>query len=156
MVNQDWAKVLRFLYQNNGHFTASLDSENADGDDHYGELKRRLADNLNLDAEVGEDEEVHQVINDLAMNDLIEEDLFSTRARIRLLPDGFEVAHERELANEQGKTNHALAILTFALVVAEVVTSHPNPDVYEAGSVGLMVALLYLLFRTDLLENPFS
>lgn len=54
-----------------------------------------------------------------------------------LLPEGFEVAHERELKREQIAMNENLVVFTFALVAVGIINTLPSE-----GRVILQIALL--------------
>ncbi|MCU4801325.1 hypothetical protein OB920_13170 [Halobacteria archaeon HArc-gm2] len=71
-----------------------------------------------------------------------------------LTPDGFEVAHERELASRNNDINQSLVFLTFVLVIAQLIGVTPISDAAKLF-IGFMILLLMVvvIWKTDLLSE---
>lgn len=153
MSEPDWAIILGHLYEGDGIYTRTADGvEDTESDSiaHYEALTANLREELNLDAETYE--ETHSVINHLEMNDLIEKQTGQSKARLMLQPDGFEVAHDRELEDRHTKTNIALIVLTLGLVMANIVGNHPNQAINEWGGWVILLILGGVIYTTDIFD----
>lgn len=127
MVNDpDWAKVLAKLYWNEGRYSATGDIEALspqEGQEKKNRNKEALKGKLQkeLDLKKADSEAVEMMLNSMQQRDHVRWQIGKSAANITLEPDGFEVAHERELTKRQDRTNRILAILTGGLVFAALV-----------------------------------
>lgn len=123
MAEDTWAKLLNFIYRN-------------EGDPHTAELKEHLAvsDAVLMDA-----------IEFLERHQLVE----SIDDGYRLTEKGFDVARDREMQLSQLETNMHLAVFTFMLTLAIVVqTVYQLLDLGQPGMIagGLLIGSVLLLF----------
>lgn len=74
-------------------------------------------------------------------------------ATLRLEPDGFEVAHDRELSKRQEKINSALVAFTVILVLVNLAGNFTGDSRSIANGI-ILITLLALIFWTDILDLP--
>ena len=72
----------------------------------------------------------------------------------QLTEKGFEVAHERELAEKSNDINYALVFFTLVLVITEAVGVAPIGAGFRVlASLIILVGLVVAVWRTDILER---
>lgn len=111
-----WSKILRLLYTDESSYALPLDGDANVNLMGHEELSIRHELELS-------DEEIAASAEFLHEQDLIEMDHFSegyigkdpTQNEISLTPDGFEVAHERELKRGETFRNYLIGIFTILL-----------------------------------------
>lgn len=86
-------------------------------------MMAKLEEDIGLDK--SDDEDVEALVENLDRLGLVNWEVGKSAAEITLEPDGFDVAHERELAKRQDRMNTNLVGLTAALVLSSLVTVLP-------------------------------
>lgn len=153
----DWAKILRHLYTNAGGVESRMEFLDEDWDESTKEveqltaLEEKIGDAAGLDASP---QQVEENLNKMERWGLTKIMSTTTEAVVSLEAPGFEVAHEREFSRRREKTNSALVVFTFVLVVVGVVGNLPNPDARILGSLLVMGGLLAIFHWTELLDLP--
>lgn len=117
MSEPDWAKVLHALHE--GQLASKISSGQSFT---IYELLGYLKDETNLD-----EDEIRAALTYLSEVGLVHQfEVFDEdEVQGALTPEGFEVAHERELKKQQQKTNVGIAFLTMILAVTAI---------YEVGA----------------------
>lgn len=73
--------------------------------------------------------------------------------RYKLSADGFEVAHDRELANRDNQINQSLVFFTFILVITDVIGLVRLSDFWNfVIALILLAGMLYLIGSDNLLS----
>ncbi|MFC7165753.1 hypothetical protein [Halospeciosus flavus] len=150
MEEPDWAKVVRVLY----HEAPNSPEEEID-DDHP------FVTETDLCVETAERAAEALVDWDLASFVGIEQGEYKGpgdgfeqgKMGYKLTSQGFEVAHQRELARRDHGINKSLVFLTFVLAVAQVVGVVPLSDLMTALSgLILLVVMLIVIWYEDMLK----
>lgn len=162
MTEPDWAKVLNYLYQNNGKVIVPSE------EDPNSESEGVTRPNINkLSSEIGSTEkELRQAIQFLGSNDLADyslkslddsvtnqfgEKITDTGHEICLKADGFDVAHEREIKNRSQVINTSIMILTAILALTALIQATSSvfllerPERYYMGSATIFILILIII-----------
>jgi hypothetical protein len=118
MEEPDWAKFLNYLYETQGHLYATeYAGEGTMNEYLFDELRDKIdfSDTLDSNAVFA------QMLRNLDELDLIEWEQDDFSSSLRLQPKGFEVAHERELRNQQETHNRILAAFTVLVGISALV-----------------------------------
>jgi hypothetical protein len=157
MDEPDWAKILRYLHNHNGELRSNADSnaeseEKPSNEDHERALYEDLRDQIAL-----ENTEIEHIIDThkhLQNTDLAKFEQRSDYAALKLTPDGFDVAHERELSRRGNRINQSLVFFTFVLVLAQIVGVIPAKDWVKVLSAFIILAgMLVVTYWTNMLET---
>lgn len=159
MPGSDWKKIVELLYENDGYYSQSADDLEFETDDYgdspdmkdanEGALIKGLVRDCELD---GTEEEVRETLENLVNVNLIQQNKGKRQAEIVFKPDGFEVAHERELTRAQDETNRYLVPLTFVLVIVQIISIIPSPLSKGIASLIVLGGLLVLIYRLGIFE----
>lgn len=153
----DWAKILRHLYTNAGGVESRMEFIDEDWDDSTKEVEQLTALEKKIGHAAGIEatpQQVQENLNKMERWGLAKILSSATEAVVSLEPPGFEVAHERELSRRREKTNSALVVFTFVLVIVGVVGNLPNPDARIFGNLLIVGGLLGILYWTELFDLP--
>lgn len=148
-VEPDWAKVLRVLYEEGGELNRKV--EGGLTEDHVLVVESGLEKE---DVDVGLAFLRDQELIDPSWAGQEEDESGETRAthiQYTLTEKGFDVAHRRELVQQQDKTNRMLTIVTVGLFVAALIQAlasfysvdPSNRWEMALGTIILMAALIY-------------
>jgi hypothetical protein len=158
MDKPDWAKILRYLYESDGVLTIQDEMDIPDRMESKRErqkmekLQHKLIDECGLSAD--STDSVDETLTHMCEINLIERTKKPIYGRIKLTSKGFDVVHERELADQNNRINFSLVFLTFILVLAQIVSVVPLDDwVKVLSGFILLVGMLIIVLRTDLLER---
>lgn len=161
MAEPDWSKLMFVLYEKEGRVRyPRIDSDDFDlADFNYSEDHPFQQIDLNkyeIDDAVSYLRRADLVVSDEKRVDLPKEHdgSFRTINGIALNERGFDVAHERELAKRRDRTNTALVVFTFTLVLVGLVGNWPDPAVQKIGGVLVLFLLGGVVYWTDLLDLP--
>ncbi|WP_227132321.1 hypothetical protein [Halorubellus salinus] len=152
MTNHEWAELLEYLYESGGLFESDLEG---DVEDTPEELRRQLANEFSDPGDSISESEMERILDRLYKNNLVNYGAGESGRRVQLTPTGFEVAHEREMTEdqyeiqeEQANANDRVADFTVilgaaALVqAAESVMTAPKPtDLY----LGIFMILILVV-----------
>lgn len=156
--NPDWEKVLQYLKAQNGRYRREATSAEVEDEDFTPPqvAERKLAEDLCTELSTENDrEEMREVLGYLHNTlGLVELSKVNHTAILSLTSDGFEVAHERELSKRQDKTNSALVVFTFVLIVVNWVGNFADPSYRLMANLLIGFFLVFLIFWTDILELP--
>lgn len=150
MAEPDWAEVLHELHKGqmaapDTWYVADYLMEGTELTDEDIEWAIKYLDNAGL------------IEGEASLND--EKELVEVEAA--LTPQGFKVAHERELAKRQDRTNTTLVGFTLALVLASLVAVLPTTWTFFGyaiplrlvGAFVLLVVVVGYILHTDLHED---
>lgn len=161
----DWAKLLAHLYSNTGGLEVQRERIDEDWSRDTKEihqlelLEEKLGEVAELDADQSE---VKEILNKLERWNLVKVMSSDTEAVVSLEDLGFDVAHEREIAKRQDRTNRVLAVLTAGLVFAALVqalgtivtASGTQQEHMALGTVIIAFAVAVVLWRFGSLPIP--
>lgn len=156
MDEPDWAKILRYLHNNNGEIQSVAEfeedsEEEPSNEDHEEELYRDLTDKIDL--ENPEREGIVETHKHLQNTGLAEFEQRRDYAALKLTPDGFDVAHERELSKRDDRINQSLVFFTFILVLAQILGVVPVGDLSKVIiSLVILGGMLTVIWKSDVLE----
>lgn len=127
----DWAKVLAKPYRNEGRYSATGDIEALspqEGQEEKNRNKEALKAKLQkeLDLKRADNEAVEMMLNSMQQRYHVRWQIGKSAAKVTFEPDGFEVAHERELTKRQDRTNTTLVGFTLVLVLATLIGTLPK------------------------------
>jgi len=132
-----WPDVLQYLYSSGGTVVVSVRDTEAS----VQEVEYPLPDALNASMD-----DLHKAISVLHRAELIEMKEDTVRGfemfYLKLTKRGFEVAHERELAENQQETNENLAFFTLILGLAAILQT--VAAAVQLGQVSMKIGLLLL------------
>lgn len=136
MVEYEWAQILTLAYENNGMYSVSTDVSDVEGVDELRKqnkaaLLRCLQEVLELETE--DTDEIDEILSRMENLGLIDYAKGKRKAVIRLEPDGFEVAHDREQAIGQQAASTASAFLTGVLALAVIIQSAIQMATIDVG-----------------------
>lgn len=153
----DWARVIKYLYENNGSTQFSHKSDDYDegttvNDEQtvYEPLHARTVELANI--EPATPENGYEITEFLVETGMAERSIGEDDLVLSLTSKGFDVAHDREQTKQDRSTDQALVVLTFALVGVNFVPLLPFPDL-RAAALAVVVLLLFVVFdRISLLD----
>ena len=162
MEDPDWAKILGYIYNNNGEIKkkAKVDENTSipQNKQHENALYEHLKAELELDNP--SNESIIESHSHLQNTDLIRFYSGKEYAEIKLKPDGFDVAHEREIAKSQQETNERSARLSGYLVlgiITQALASFSNiSGLLGKILYGIIIMGILILVLNDLGIGPIN
>lgn len=120
MEEPDWAKLLRYLYENQGllYVTASAPEHPVEVNEQFFD---KLREQMDFSDQLDADAVFANMLRNLDDLDMIEWEQDENSSALHLQPKGFEVAHERELRNQQETHNRILAAFTVLVGISALV-----------------------------------
>lgn len=158
MADPDWARILEYLHEHNGEFLCEAGEDEFEEEDKPSHAEHEAAFINELRGKVAlqnpSEEAIVESHKHLQNTGLVQYVHNADTVGLKLLPDGFTVAHERELSNRQDKINSALVIFTLFLILVNIVGNSSDPHFRFYGNLTLLLLLAVLLKWTDLLDLP--
>ncbi|WEL18483.1 hypothetical protein SVXHr_2333 [Halorhabdus sp. SVX81] len=155
MTNQDWAKLLKYLYENQGlvYVTEHLTDENELINERFFD---ELRDKIEFSEEMQSDAVFASMLSHLERIEVISWEQEGTSSTLILESKGFDIAHEREINKGQQELNASLVILTIGIFIATLMQAASSIVSLEGterltmlifGVVTLLL-LLWALYRS--------
>lgn len=142
MTEPDWAILLDTMYETSG----TLVHRAPEGEDYEYEMYHPLAKDVDLDPD-----ERRRELEYMEEVGLIEE--FQDEGWFRPSQLGVQIAHDRQKARRQEKTNAALVILTLALVLVGAVGNLPNNWVMIGGNLLILLFLAWVVHQEEIMPD---
>lgn len=158
MDEPDWARILQYLHHHNGEIrrTAPIEDDRPDQEEQRNALHEGLREEIDLENE--EDEKIAETYQHLKNTGLVVFENNVDYAGLKLTSDGFDVAHDREMAQRNYGINRALVLFTVFLVLSGLVGPIPGTIRSVRGMLGvlILVGLLVVLYHPNLFpETPY-
>jgi hypothetical protein len=137
------------LKAENGHYRREASESEIEEEDFTAPqvAKRKLAEEISdkLSIEEGR-EHVIDVLGELDNSlGLVDFSAANNQASLRLEPDGFEVAHERELTKKEDRTNRVLTMLTAVLAFSAIIQAQSAYLQVTPGRREIFATLIFLI-----------
>jgi hypothetical protein len=149
MDQPDWAKLLSYLHQHNGEIRVEADQEEYEEEDkpsneeHEELLYQTLQERIDFqDASIEHIIETHKHLQN---TELVRFKQRSDYAGLELTTNGFNVAHERELAQRNSRINRSLAAFTLVLVLITGVDVAPISQFAKGAAIFVLLAVVFFV-----------
>ena len=149
MSQPDWAKILSYLHEHNGEIGTEPDGDEwtsqEESEQAFNEMLRET-----IDLDDPSDGSITTAREHMEDKGLVTSRFARDYVGMELTTDGFNVAHERELARRNSRINRSLAAFTLVLVIITGV------DVAPVGQLVKGVAIVSLLVAVLIAEYHFN